>query len=254
MVDVTQLYLALEPLASFALIIVATWLVARFASLVFARVVRGSVPMSVETQARRLAWILIWLVGSILAIEQLPIRSDILLLVVGLLGVASILALREPLENVGAKYSSDVYSTPFKIGDSIRVRDYSGKVIQMNSMTTVLLTEGDRLVSIPNSLFMKEIVINTTPQAWKEVTIPLTVGSQIDLAAFESAALKSISKLRLHLDRRFPPVLTTRSRTPQSTELTLTVMIMRPEERDAIVTEINNRVFKVIETMGSSNR
>jgi small conductance mechanosensitive channel len=244
LVDIVPLVV---PLLYFAVIIVLTWLVARLASITFGRIMRRSMPI-VAAQVRRIVWVLTWLVGSLLAVEQLGIRSDILLLMVGLFGAGTIVALRAPLENIGARYFLDVYA-PFKVGDSIRVQEHSGTVIEVNSMSIILLTEDERLVSIPNSAFVKEVVVNTTPQAWREVIIPITIGSDIDLAEFESDVLKSVSKLKLHLDKRFPPVLTTKTRSPQSTELTLTVMLHRPEQRDAIVAEVNNRVTEIIESI-----
>jgi hypothetical protein len=93
-------------------------------------------------------------------------------------------------------------------------------------------------------MFMREVVVNTTPQAWRELTIPVSIGGNVDLAAFEGAVLRSLSKLRTRLDRRFPPVITTRSRSPISTELTVTVMIRRPEDREAITLEVNKRVIE----------
>ena len=237
----------LIPLVYFAAILIATWIVARIASYITAGLMRQSVPLLVA-QARRVVWFMVWFVGIILAIEQLGIRSDILLVVVGLLGGAALIALRVPLENIGAKYFSDVY-VPFKVGDSITIMNQSGKVVEVNSITTILLTDDDRLVSIPNSAMISEVLLNSTPQAWKEVTIPIVIGSGIDLAAFESNVLKNFNKLRLHLDKRFPPVLTIKSRTPQSTELALTIMILRPEQRDTIVTEVNKRISEVMKTM-----
>ena len=242
----------LLPLAYFAIIIWVTWLAARLMGAVIRRVMMRSTPL-VASLAQRLVWLLIWLVGAILAIQQLGINSDILLLIVGLLGAGMIVAAREGLENVGAKYFADLY-IPFKVGDSIKVRDNAGTVIEVNSMSTILLTEDNRLVSIPNSVFIKEAIINTTPQAWKEVTIPVTIGNDVDFAAFESAILKSLGKLKLHLDKRFPPVLTIKSRSQQSTELILTVMIRRPEQRDAIVAEVNKRVAETIEAMQGSKK
>ncbi|HXQ92631.1 MAG TPA: mechanosensitive ion channel domain-containing protein [Nitrososphaerales archaeon] len=237
----------LIPVVYFAVILLATWVVARLASIVTGSLLRQSVPLLV-TQAKRVVWLIVWLIGIVLAIEQLGIRSDILLVMVGLVGVGAIIALRVPLENIGAKYFTDVY-VPFKVGDSITVLNHSGKVVEVNSITTILLTDDDRLVSVPNSAMISEVVMNSTPQAWKELTIPIVIGSSIDLAAFESNVLKNFNKLRLHLDKRFPPVLTIKSRTPQSTELTLTIMILRPEQRDTIVTEVNKRISEVIKTM-----
>jgi small conductance mechanosensitive channel len=161
--------------------------------------------------------------------------------------------LREPLSNYGAKYFTDIY-TPFKVGDSIQVHGVSGRVIQINPMTTVLLSETNQLISVPNTSMMREVVVNTTPMAWKEVTIPVSVGNQIDLAAFESELLKSLSKLRLRLDPRFPPVLTTRGRTAQATDLTLTLMLRRPEDRDPITVEANKRLGEVLDGLGNSGR
>jgi small-conductance mechanosensitive channel len=237
----------LIPLTYFLIIIPVTWLVARFASIIIGRAMRQSMPL-VAAEARRLAWLLVWLIGSIFAVEQLGIPPDILLLMVGLFGAGVIVAIREPLENIGARYFTDVYLA-FKVGDSISVQGHSGKVIEVNSISTILLADDNQLISIPNSAFMRQVVVNATPQAWKEVSIPITVGSDADLAAFESALLKSCSKLKLHFDRRYPPVLTIKSRNPQSTELTLIVMIRRPEERDAIVAELKRRITEIMETM-----
>ncbi len=230
------------------IIILLTWLIARLTSILIGRLTSSSKPLA-AAQAKRVGWILVWAIGAILAIEQLGVQSDILLLVVGLFGVGVIVALRVPLENLGAKYFSDIY-VPFKVGDSIMVSNYSGKVVEINSLCTILLSEkNDQLLSIPNSILVRDVVTNSTPLAWKEVTIPIAIGNSTDLATFESEVLKSVNKLKLRLDKRFPPVLTTKSRSPQSTDLVLTVMIRSPEERDAIANEINKLVAEIIQKM-----
>jgi small-conductance mechanosensitive channel len=236
----------------FAVIILLTWLVARVSSTILGRAMSERSPL-LAAQARRVCWFVVWAIGAILAIEQLGIQSNILLLVVALLGGGLVVTFRIPLENLGAKYFSDVYS-PFKVGDLIKVKDQSGKVVEINSMSTILLTEDDRLVSIPNSNLIHEVVTNLTPQAWREVAVPIEIGSEIDLAEFESALLKSINKLKIHLDSRFPPLLTMKRRTTQSTELTLTVMLRRPELRDSIITEVNKRIANTINTMQTQKK
>ncbi|MGD0249359.1 MAG: mechanosensitive ion channel domain-containing protein [Thermoplasmata archaeon] len=228
-----------------ATILALTWLVAWIASLVIRGLMRQSAPQ-VAAGARRLGAVVVWLVGLLLAVQEAGVSIDILVLVVGLFAIAAIVALRIPLENFGAKYFSDVYS-PFKVGDSIQVGIHSGKVIEINAMTTLLLSEDDRLIALPNSLLLKETLINASPQAWKELTIPISLPGSVDIAPVESAILKSLSKLRLRLDKRFPPILATKARTVQSTDLVLTVMIRRPEERDALLLEVNKRVHAAID-------
>lgn len=247
-----DLFATLWPFALAGIILFLTWLIALLASWLIGRAMPQSSPQ-VASGARRLGAIVVGLIGVILAIQELGVSPIILLLVIALVGVAALIAVREPLGNYGAKYFTDVY-TPFKIGDTIRVREYSGKVVAINAITTVLLSDNEQLISIPNSVLITEVVVNTTPQAWKEVTIPISIGPGVDLPAFESELLKKLTKLKLRLDRQFPPVLATKSRTPQSTDLTLTVMLRRPEERDAITVEVNKRVAEALEHVRTLGR
>ncbi len=248
--DLAPYLTTLRELLIFAVILLITYIVAKLSGIIIGRVMRQSYPL-LAAQARRVGYIIVWLVGIVLAIEQLGINSTILLLVVAIAGAAVIIAIRVPLENIGAKYFQDVY-IPFKIGDSISVQGHFGRVVEVNSVSTILLTDDDQLISIPNSVFVKEIVVNSTPQAWKEVTIPIAIGSGVDLADFENSIHKSLGKMKLHLDKRFPPVLTAKHRGTQDTELILTVMIQRPEERDTIVTEINKRISEIMQTSQQS--
>lgn len=240
-----DLYATLWPFALAGLTLLLTWPFTLLASWLIGRVMRQSSPQ-VTSGARLLGAIVVWLIGAILAIQEIGVSPLILIVVIALVGIAALIATREPLSNYGAKYFTDVY-TPFKLGDTIRVQGYSGKVIAINAITTVLLGENEQLISVPNSTFITEVVVNTTPQAWKEVTIPISIGPSVDLPAFESELLKNLSKLKMRLDRQFPPLLATKSRTAQSIDLTLTVMLRRPEERDAVTIEINKRVAEVLE-------
>jgi small conductance mechanosensitive channel len=233
------------PLVYFGVTVGLTALFAYLAGLVISGVMRQSNPQ-VAAAAREFSIAIVWLVGLVIAVQELGVGVEILLLVVGLLGVAAIVALRQPLENFAAKYMADVYS-PFKIGDAIRVGEQSGKVIEINAMSTMLLTDDDRLVSLPNSMFLRQSVENLTPQAWKQLIIPITLAGSIDLPTFENDILKALAKIRIRLDQRYPPVFTTKSRSTQSTDLVLTVMVRRPEDRDPVLTEVNLRVAGVLQ-------
>jgi len=233
------------PFVYFGVTIGLTALFAYVASVAIRGLMRQSKPQVMEG-ARTLGVALVWLVGVVIAVQGLGVSVDILLLVVALLGIATIIALRQPLENFGAKYIADVYS-PFQIGDTIRVGEQTGKVIEMNAMSTVLLTEDDRLVSLPNSLLLRQSVANLTPQAWKQLVVPITLAGSIDLAAFESDLLKTLAKIRIRLDPRYPPVFSTKARSTQSTDLVLTVMVRRPEDRDPVLTEVNLRLAAVLQ-------
>jgi small conductance mechanosensitive channel len=244
MSPIMQLAGYLAPYLPVAVIAGATALVAWVAQGIVGRLLSRTSPRMAGV-GRRLVAGVIALIGGTLALQALGVNPDVLLVVVGLLGAAIVVGLREPLGNYGAKYFTDVY-TPFKVGDSIEVLGHAGKVIEINAMTTVLLAEHDRLVSVPNQAMIREVVVNTSPHAWKELTIPLSVGSNLDMPTFESDLRKSLSKLRSRLDTRFPPVVTTQTRSAQTTDLTLTLMVRRPEDRDPITLEVNQRVAEVL--------
>jgi small conductance mechanosensitive channel len=238
------------PVIYFGVILLVTWLVGYLVGLVVAGLMRRSNPQATAT-ARRLAVVIVWFVGIVFAIQELGFGVNALLLVLALLGLAAIVALRQPLENFGAKYFAELY-TPFKIGDTIRVGEHAGKVIEVNAMSTVLLSEDDHLIALPNSVFLRSSVINLTPQAWKELIVPISLSGGVDLASFESEMMKSLGHLRLRLDRRYPPVFTLKSRSAQSTELVLTVMVRRPEDRDPVLAEVNTRLTEAIERTRST--
>lgn len=252
MVGLSSLEALLLPYVPVAVIVALTVLVAWLVSLLVGRFTRQGTPQ-MKGVVRRLSAGVVGLIGGTLALQALGVNTAILLLVVGLLGVTVLISLREPLENYGAKYFTDIY-TPFKVGDTILVHGITGKVIEINAMTTVLISDNDQLISVPNVAMIREVVVNTSPQAWKEVTIPVTLGGNLDLPTFESELLKSLSKLRARLDPRFPPVLTTKARSAQSTDVILTVMLRRPEDRDPITTEVNKRVAEVVEKVRAGLR
>jgi small conductance mechanosensitive channel len=235
------------PAIRFVVIILITWLVARLFNLLFVGWYKIGMSL-IRVHVQRVATIIIWTVGLILAVEQFGLRIDMLLLIIGILGVGAIMATKDVLSNLAAKYFSDVY-IPFKMGDSIRIKGHSGKVIEINPVATVLLTDKEELVSIPNSLFIKEVTVNITPEAWKEIIIPIAVSGPIDLAEFESKVIKAINRFKLHLDERFPPILGVKRRERNYSELVLTLMIREPHKKDEIITEINRKISEIAEDM-----
>jgi small conductance mechanosensitive channel len=242
----------LIPAASALVILAITWITAYVIGVVLARLMSRSAPL-VAAQAKRLARVFVWTVGILLAVEQLGLRVDLLLIIVGLGGVALIVSNRDALENISARYFSDLY-VPVKVGDYVAVRGHTGRVIEMNPISTILLSADDQLISIPNTVFVKEAVVNATPQAWKELTIPIVVNGDVDLPEFEREVLRSCNKIRLHLDQRFPPVLSVKSRSPQTAELSLTLMVKEPGRKEEISSEMNGRISAIVEASKKKGR
>ena len=77
----------------------------------------------------------------------------------GVLGLAASLALQDVLKN----FVAGVYllvERPFRIGESIKVKEFSGSVETIDVRTTVLRTpEGDAIM-VPNAILFAEIILN----------------------------------------------------------------------------------------------
>lgn len=236
-----------SPVVSFLAIIIATAIIARLFKMLIRGMLRTGMPL-ITTHVQQIAYMAIWIFGILLALEQLGLRVDLLLLLLGLIGIGIVIAMKDTLQNIASKYFSDIY-VPYKVGDLIKIENYSGKVIEINPISTILLTESQELISIPNALFLRKIVMNISPQAWKEIIIPIIISKEIDLPEFESEVLKSCNKLKMYFDERFPPILTVRRRDEKSIELTLTLMIKEADKKDEIVSEINQRVKEILASM-----
>jgi small conductance mechanosensitive channel len=146
---------------------------------------------------------------------------------------------------LASKYFVDIY-IPFKVGDKVTIKGYSGKVIEINPIATILLSDNDEIIAIPNSLFLKEITANVTPNVWKEVIIPIKISSTIKLEEFEKELLKACNKYKHLLDTRFPPIVSIKNIDSKSTELTLTLMVNDVEKKTYLMNEINAKIAELI--------
>ncbi len=242
--------MALDPMAVTSLlaqigaIALGTFLVGQILGSVVGKALsrKGSLAAN---DAHKLVKVSAWLAGFAFATEYFGLRVDVLLILIALSGGAALIANQSALQNIAARYFSDAY-LQFRIGDRIRVGEYSGKIVEMNSITTMLVTDSEEVVSIPNSLLMREVVVNATPFAGRDITLPITIDNSVDLPTFERSLLVKCNKLRLHLDERLPPRIGIRQKTDKSTQLELMVRMRNPEYRERIVRELDSRIHDTL--------
>jgi small conductance mechanosensitive channel len=93
-----------------------------------------------------------------------------------LLSVAT-LAVSLALQDVLKNFVAGVYlllERPFSIGDRIRVKDVTGRVVSIDFRTTVLQNEREERVYVPNATVFGEIVINRSAPGAAHATLRLT--------------------------------------------------------------------------------
>jgi small conductance mechanosensitive channel len=144
--------------------------------------IRTRLSVLVRVVVAFLAIIVVWQVLSIFpSTEQLAkaiiASSAVLALLVGL-------AFATPLGNLGAGILL-AFTQPVRIGDRVTLGDVTGRAEQIALIYTVLITDDDRRVYIPNSQMVSSVVVNRSvvdPRRWVVVDLPVALGVPLDRA------------------------------------------------------------------------
>jgi small-conductance mechanosensitive channel len=145
---------------------------------------------SLRTRVSVLQRVIVAFVAAIVVWNVLSVFPTTDRLAAALLGSAAVLALifglafTTPLSNLGAGVLL-AFTQPVRIGDRATVGEATGEVEQITLIHTVLLTDDDRRIFIPNSQLMSSHVINRTvkePRRIVTVELPVALGVPFDRA------------------------------------------------------------------------
>ena len=117
--------------------------------------------------ASRSARIGVWSVGLLIILGILGIGWTAVAAALGLVGLAITVSLQDVLKN----FVAGVYlllERPFRIGDQVRIKDFSGVVEDVGLRTTCLRTGDGSQVIIPNATLFVEVVVNSGATPAKE--------------------------------------------------------------------------------------
>jgi small-conductance mechanosensitive channel len=109
----------------------------------------------------RLLEILVLVVGGVTLLDTLGIALGAVVTFLGVVGLAITLALQDILRNFFAGLYL-LFERPFRLGDSIAIRDQRGVVETIGIRTTTLRTQDNVQVLIPNMIIFAELVLNRT--------------------------------------------------------------------------------------------
>jgi potassium-dependent mechanosensitive channel len=108
------------------------------------------------------ALVVTWLIVTVvIVLGILGVNPTGLLAVAGAVGLAFSLAIQDILKN----FFSGIYlllERPFRVGDTIRVKEQEGVVENIGVRTTMLRTSENVQVLVPNALVFAEVVSNHT--------------------------------------------------------------------------------------------
>jgi len=138
---------------------------------------RQNIDKTLETFVCNLVRIALMVVVVIAAIGALGIQTTSFIAIFGAAGLAVGLALQGSLSNFAAGVLIVLFR-PYRVGDFIDAAGISGKVEQVQILTTLLKTPDNKQIIVPNSQIMDSIITNYSANETRRVD--LTVGVSYD--------------------------------------------------------------------------
>lgn len=167
-----------------ALILLATWLLARLVAKVVRRLFAGRItsPLLLSVVARLFA-VPVFLLGVyfVLQFSGLTRLAITVLGGTGLIGIIIGFGLRDIAENFLASILLSVRN-PFHSGDLIDVGGHTGVVQNLNVRTTILLTLDGNQVQIPNAIVYKSIIKNYSSIPSRRAEFAVGIGYEASAA------------------------------------------------------------------------
>lgn len=232
------------------LLLSLTYLLSRLSKVIIDRVI---VDKHISHRLQQFIPKVIWLFGVIFAISQIAKSIEILVLVVGLMGIGLVIGLRDVLASILVRPFLDLYF-PNRVGDWISIGGLFGKVIEINPMNTILLSEDEEVVVIPNYLFAREIFINKSEHAKYEVSLPIILENDIDVIEFENELLKLCNSMSRYIKKHPKPVVATTDIEDKAEELTLIFTLKSPEEKGIVVSKLNEEIKKIMDELRENRK
>lgn len=188
-VTVSSLLLALA-------ILIASLVLSRLARTFVANRLLGRTRLAVGARYAigRVFGYLILALGILVALQPLGFDATTLAVFGGALGIGIGFGLQDVVKNFVAGLIILV-ERPIQIGDSIEVGDVTGEVTEIRARATIVRTNDDIYLIVPNSKFISDTIINRSfRQRRVRYRIPVTVSPGSDPDEVESALLEAASR------------------------------------------------------------
>ncbi len=175
------------------IILILGWILAGWLSRVIVRFCdKRSVDVTLAKFIGSCVYLLILACFIIVALGKFGISVAPFVAAVGALTLGAGLALQGPVSNYGAGFII-ILTRPFVVGNTISVAGISGVVEEVKLGMTLMRTEDDELIVVPNRHLIGEVLYNSFENKIVEGTVGIAYGSDTD--AVIEALNKSLSEL-----------------------------------------------------------
>lgn len=226
------------------IVIIVAYLFIRIYRSIVGRVLQSRLP-EVANRARILGTWLIWAIAILIALDFIGLETTVLTYIFLLLGLAVVLSSKDLLANwiTGQLIATE---SEFNIGDWIIVDSFHGRVVEMTSMNTVIVTADNKKIIIPNSFFSNHIVTNQTAYGGVCVEVSVTTDRRHDLSSVEKELLKIGEKVAGSTVHDRVPRVIIEEIGVESIKLTLHLWTLNPARIESMRSDANREIDSLL--------
>ncbi len=151
---------------------------------------RRNIELTISKFICRLVNAILMIFVVLATLSQLGVQTTSLIAILGAMSLAVGLSLKSSLSNLASGLLLVLFR-PFKTGDYIKIGSYEGTVDEINLLFTEMLNSSNQQLTIPNSKFMSDAIINFSSKDTRRTDMIIGIGYN-DSIQQSKALLKSI--------------------------------------------------------------
>ncbi len=185
-------------------VLIAGWIVIKVVCMVLKKALdRSALDAVLYPFVLNTTRVVLWLMIILTVLSYLGVPMSAFITAIGAAGVAIALALKDSLSNFAGGILI-LLSKPFKKGDFIEDLQVSGKVEEINMLYTTIMTNDNKIITMPNGKLANATVINYTKENLRRVDMKFPVAYEADIQKVKELLLTTSSGIEHVLQEPAP--------------------------------------------------
>jgi len=172
---------ALRVLLALAIFVVGRWIAKAILRALDRVMERSKLDVSLRSFLGDVCYAMLLVAVAIASLDTVGIKTTAVVAVLGAAGLAVGLALQGSLSNFAAGVMLIVLR-PYKVGDTVTIGKYLGRIDSIKVFHTVLITPDNREIAIPNATIIAQPIENFTVLGRRRVDLIVAITAPADLA------------------------------------------------------------------------
>lgn len=189
---------------------------------------------------KRSLLVIVWIIGLIMALSNVGVNISALLGTLGIGGIAFALAAQDTVKNIFGAFTI-LTDKPFSIGDTIKVDNFEGTVIDIGVRSTKLIDYNKRIITFPNYKITDTNIINVSSEPMRRVV--LNIGLTYDTTPPKMReALKILKELPTQIEHVSSDPSTITAVFSNYTDSALTIMYIYFIKKSGNILEVSSNM------------